>query len=237
MTTTTHTLNVAATTTLGDSRDWTLRVRGNADLLTGDHTRVCVTGTRRQAQHTDAVAQQIIHELTESDVIINGGARGVDASALREAMHHYHKCIVVLGSGLDHPYPDEHERLFKSVLDLGGAIVSPFDDDRKPRPIQFPQRNQLIADLSTAIIVPATGRRSGTVMLATAAYSDGCPVYAVPGTFNDPSFSGCVSLIERGIATPIYSGTGLRELRNPGLTRGDSRLRFTTTTQEATNAN
>jgi DNA processing protein len=124
--------------------------------------------------------------------IVSGGALGIDGAAHRGALADGGTTTVVLGSGVDVPYPKRHARLFQEVVARGGGLVSLLPDGSAPRPGTFPARNPLIAALADAVIVVEADIRSGSLSTAAAARKLGRIVAAWPGS------RGCDRLLATG---------------------------------------
>jgi DNA processing protein len=124
--------------------------------------------------------------------IVSGGALGIDGAAHRGALAGGGTTTVVLGSGLDVPYPLRHVPLFAEVLANGGALMSLVDDDVHPRRGTFTQRNPLIAALADAVLVIEADVRSGSLSTARAARMFDRVLCAWPGS------RGCERLLATG---------------------------------------
>ncbi|MBC7976198.1 MAG: DNA-processing protein DprA, partial [Myxococcales bacterium] len=126
--------------------------------------------------------------------IVSGGALGIDGAAHRGALVGQGTTTVVLGSGLDVPYPARHAPMFDEVLARGGTLASLWNDGTAPHPGQFPARNQLIAALADVVIVVEADVRSGSLSTAAAGRKLGKLVAAWPGS------RGCERLLATGAA-------------------------------------
>ena len=62
----------------------------------------------------------------------------------------------------------------------------------------FPQRNRLIAALSSKLLVVEAAQKSGAVITANIAAQLGVDVGAIVGAFNSPHSAGCYDLIQDG---------------------------------------
>jgi len=167
--------------------DHDLRTTGNSDLLCDPRrTLFHVTGNKRPTPQHQREAQAVVRRIYESGlpqpVLVSGGSRGIEATAIREALAYKIPVIVVVGHGLDYCYPEEHRGLFDEVLERGGVLVSMFEDDQPVRPAQFVQRLELVSFLANFMVVGACSRRSGSRMLAARLHKKGTPVYALPQT-------------------------------------------------------
>ncbi len=157
-----------------------LRAAGAIDEL--NRCSVAIVGTRRCSPDGLVQAGRFASGLAASGVqVVSGGARGIDGEAHRATLRSQGRTVVVLGSGLGRPYPDEHRALFDDVRCNGGAIVSELPTDQPPRPSQFPRRNRIISGLSQGVLVVEAPVRSGamlTARIAVESHGRGC--WAVP---------------------------------------------------------
>jgi len=131
--------------------------------------------------------------------LLSGGARGVDGAVHRECLRRGGVTAVVLGSGLDRPYPPEHAGLFEKIVEQGGCVLSEYEDDAPPRPWRFPRRNRLISAFSNAVMVVQAAEKSGGLITARiAADVHGKTVLAVPGSVGSPAWAGSNRLLRDG---------------------------------------
>jgi DNA processing protein len=172
----------------------TLRVRG----VLGEGPAVAIVGARAASGIAMGHAHALARHLADRGVrVVSGGALGIDGAAHRGAL----ACTtVVLGSGVDVPYPARHAELFAEVVRRGGALVSMLPDGTQPRRSTFVQRNPLIAALADAVIVVEADVRSGSLSTARAARKLGRVVCAWPGS------PGCERLLAAGAALVESAG-------------------------------
>ncbi|MBA3456421.1 MAG: DNA-protecting protein DprA [Deltaproteobacteria bacterium] len=168
----------------------TVRARGE---LGGDEPAVAIVGARAATAIGMSRAHAIAKHLASRGVrIVSGGALGIDGAAHRGALTGGGPTTVVLGSGLDVPYPVRHRPLFAEILARGGALVSLVADDAQPRPGMFVGRNPLIAALADAVLVIEADVHSGSLSTARAARTQGRVLAAWPGS------RGCDRLLATG---------------------------------------
>jgi len=167
-----------------------VRVRG---ALGGDEPTVAIVGARAATQIGMNRAHAIAKHLAARGVrIVSGGALGIDGAAHRGALAGGGTTTVVLGSGVDVPYPLRHAPLFAQVLAQGGALVSLLPDGTQPRHWTFIQRNSLIAALVDAVLVIEADVHSGSLSTAHAGGKLGRVIAAWPGS------RGCDRLLATG---------------------------------------
>lgn len=172
---------------------WILFYEGNRSLL--DQKGVALIGSRQYSSYGERMCRHVTSILKQQGVIISGLARGIDATAHREAMDH--KSIAVIGCGLDISYPRENYALYEQMKQRQ-LILSEYPNGTKPLAHHFPWRNRLIAALSQAVVVIQAKKRSGTLITVNEALELSIPIYCVPYPFKDPYGEGCNLLIAQG---------------------------------------
>jgi len=173
---------------------------------------VAVVGGRRASPLRRAAARSIGAGLARAGwCVVSGGAVGVDAAAHAGALDAGGRTVVVLGCGLDVPYPRANTGLFARVRAAGGTLASEHPPATPPRAAHFLPRNRLIAALSAAVVVVEAAEDSGSLSTARAAGSRGVGhVLVLPGAPWDPGAAGCNQLIRDG-ATLVRSLTDILE--------------------------
>lgn len=173
-----------------------LRVVGS---LGAPRARVAMVGSRNTDEYGADVARDLAERLARAGVsVVSGGARGVDAAAHEGALSAGGHTVAVLGTGVDVAYPAGHRDLFERIVAAGGALVSEQPDGTPGLPRNFPRRNRIISGLSDAVVVVRAAERSGALVTAAWARSQGVPVLAVPGDVRDPLSAGPLGLLREG---------------------------------------
>jgi len=129
--------------------------------------------------------------------IVSGMARGIDTAAHKGALKAKGKTYAILGSGLNQIYPAENKALFHKIK-KNGAVISEFDVNQFPNPINFPIRNRIIAGMSVGTCVVEAAQRSGSLITARLAGEYCREVYAVPGSINSKKSAGTHHLLKQG---------------------------------------
>ncbi len=190
-----------------------LYVWGNREALS--QPGLAIVGSRRATAYGKRIARFLATEIAQRGLsVISGGARGIDTVAHRAALATQGTTVVVLGSGLDRPYPAENRKLFQEVAERGGCVVTEFPFGTKPHADHFPQRNRIISGLAMGVIVVEAGETSGALITARWAADQGKEVFAVPGPMDSPMSRGTHRLIQMGahlVAEPedIFQELGL----------------------------
>ncbi|MFC7074398.1 DNA-processing protein DprA [Halovenus rubra] len=138
-----------------------LYAKGNLDRL-GCQT-VSVSGSRRINEVGQKWIRNIAREMAgEGYTIVSGGARGTDTAAHEGALDVNGATIVVLGTGVNVPYPEENADLFSNIVDADGLLLSHRPPEAEPARYAFPERNQTLSALSPGIVIVATDGSGGT---------------------------------------------------------------------------
>lgn len=172
-----------------------------------NHAWLCVVGARKYSEYGKNVTTDLIRGLRGYPVVIVSGlALGIDGIAHRAALDAGLTTVAVPGSGLADRvlYPASHFALAHEILSKGGALLSEFEPDWRPRPESFPQRNRIMAGLSHAVLVIEAEERSGTLITARLATEYNRDVLTVPHSIYNATGAGPHLLMTLG-ATPIRS--------------------------------
>lgn len=182
---------------------------------------VAVVGSRRPTSAGIAAAETITRGLAEAGFsIVSGLAVGIDATAHRTALDCGGHTTAVLGCGHDADYPRLNSSLRKRI-GLSGTIVSEYDLGVQPHKSHFPERNRIIAGLSTAVVFVEGGLTSGGLITARHAFDAGRDVFAVPGSFRNPLAAGPNELIRTAQAKLVTDVVHVLQDLAPGLVWGD----------------
>ncbi len=160
---------------------------------------LAVVGARKADAYGRRIIDALIPDLVAAHyTIVSGGAFGIDTMAHQATLKAGGRTIAVLGSGLLNQYPHQNKKLFTSIVDNGGLMVSSFPLMAEPLPGNFPARNRIITGLSRGCLVVQAAQKSGALISAHYAMEQGREVFAVPGLFDNELSVGCNTLIQNG---------------------------------------
>ncbi len=173
-----------------------LFVRGNPALLS--RPQLAMVGARHASTEGLDNARRFARTLASAGFTITSGlALGVDRAAHEGALQGG-TTLAVLGHGPGPCYPPRNQSLAEQIIGKGGALLTEFPPGLPPRPPFFPQRNRLISGLSLATIVVEAAERSGSLITARLAATQGREVFAIPGSIHNPLSKGCHRLLRDG---------------------------------------
>lgn len=174
--------------------------------------RLAIVGTRKASERCKNRIDHLVRELAESQaplLIVSGLAYGIDISAHRASIKYGLKTYAVLGHGLNLIYPVSHRQTAEKILEAGGALLSEFPCSSTIRPVNFLQRNRIIAGLSHATLVAESAEKGGAMATARMAWSYNRDVMAIPGRPDDQMSAGCNLLIKQNLAALTENATDI----------------------------
>lgn len=167
-------------------------------MLSSDMCHIAVVGSRKATGYGKNCARRLCIELASKGLsVVSGMANGIDTAAHIGTIEGLGNTIAVLGSGLEHIYPQSNRTLFHRIA-KNGAVVSEFSLDTKPKPHYFPQRNRIISGMALGTVVVEADRKSGSLITAKLAAEQGREVFAVPGSILAATARGTHDLIKQG---------------------------------------
>lgn len=159
--------------------------------------QIAMVGSRKPSPHGRQVAYDFAYYLSEKGFYISSGlAHGIDHAAHQGGLAHQ-RTIAVVGTGLDRVYPAQHVQLAQQIAQ-SGAIISEFLPSTMPLQQHFPRRNRIVSGLSLGVVVVEAAIKSGSLITANQAASQGKMVFAIPGHIYSEHHQGCHQLIREG---------------------------------------
>ena len=140
-------------------------------------------------------------------------AKGIDTAAHIGALKAGGKTIAVLGSGFKHIFPEENKKLFKQIIDNGGAVVSEYKENVKVSSQGFVLRNRIVSGMSMGVLVVEAKHRSGTSITADLAFKQGKKVFCIPHGLEEKEGVGTNRLIKKGAKLVTSPEDILKELK------------------------
>ncbi|MFA5917217.1 MAG: DNA-processing protein DprA [Candidatus Gracilibacteria bacterium] len=187
-----------------------LYVRGKID----NSPKIVIIGSRNMTSYGKKVIEKIVPGLTRYFTIVSGGAMGCDSEGHIQTLINNGKTIAVIGTGIDLDYPSSNKKLFDNIVEKNGGIISIFPIGEIPNNYNFPIRNEIVAGISSGVIVIESSEKSGTLITANLALEQGKDVFAVPGDIYKSNSIGCNNLIKNGNAKIVTTTEDILEEYN-----------------------
>jgi DNA processing protein len=176
---------------------------------------VAIVGARNCSDYGKRATLQITSELCEAGItIVSGLAPGIDTYAHLATVEKNRRTIAVLGTGLNKQdiYPKENIGLAEKIIKTGGCLISEYPPGTRGAKFTFPRRNRIISGLSSAVLIVEGKEKSGSLITANWAFSQGKKVFAVPGQIYSQNSAGTNFLIKNGAKIAVCAKDILDEL-------------------------
>ncbi|WP_442895299.1 DNA-processing protein DprA [Bartonella sp. CB175] len=178
-----------------------IAIKGNVSAF--QKPSVGIVGSRNASAAGKKLTAQFAHFLGNAGfAIISGLARGIDSIAHQASLPT--GTVAVMAGGVDQIYPPENKKLYEDIIANDGAIISEMPINWKPRAIDFPRRNRIIAGLSLGLLVVEAAMKSGSLITARQAAEIGRLIFAIPGSPLDPRSVGTNNLIKDGASLTTH---------------------------------
>ncbi|MFA6007475.1 MAG: DNA-processing protein DprA [Candidatus Shapirobacteria bacterium] len=174
---------------------------------------LAIVGSRRMSRYGKEVVAKFMPEMVANKItVISGFMYGIDTEAHQKCVEFGGKTVAVLGGGLDILAPPENGNLYSEILENGGLVISEYEADFQPTLWSFPQRNRIVAGLSTlGVLVVEAGMKSGSLITARMGREQGKKVYVIPGQINNSIAEGCNYLIRNNFGLITISAADITE--------------------------
>lgn len=179
-----------------------LYVRGRLPVV-DEKAAIAVVGTRGASPYGLKMAARLGYEISRcGGLVISGLTPGVDVTAAQGALMAGGSCVGVLGSAID-----DMAWGGTTAQDVAavGAVISEYPPGAKRHPAFFRARNRITAGLSVAAVVVEAPKKSGALLFADEAASQGKEIFAVPANVDSENAAGSLELIMDG-ALPVTCG-------------------------------
>lgn len=188
-------------------------LRGNKTLLS--YRMAAIVGTRNPSDIGKEVTRTMVQTLKVYDyAVISGLAKGIDSIAHKSAVELKLPTIGILGCGIDMIYPKESRELAVKMIDEGNLLVSEYPPGSRPHKWHFPERNRLIAALSSVVLLSqAPSVHSGTIITAHRAidYGKTLGIY-LPSDDKKDDFCGNIAFLNDEAGFPLRNRNDLKIL-------------------------
>jgi len=136
--------------------------------------------------------------------IISGFMYGVDTESHQKCLEFGGRTVAVLGGGLNILVPPENDDLYSQILNNGGLVISEYKNNFQPTLWSFPQRNRIVAGLSTlGVLVVEAGIKSGSLITARMGREQGKKIYVIPGQITSSTAEGTNYLIKNDLGEMV----------------------------------
>ena len=157
-----------------------LFVRGCVQLLARRPAMAIVGARKAGAGGVRWAAALSLAQARAGELIVSGGAMGVDSAAHRGALAAQGPTVVYMGTAIDRIYPRHNLALFADIVQQGGALVSEHPPYAATFKSHHALRNRLIAAHGERLVVVEAALASGTFGAVQYARRLSRPVFVAP---------------------------------------------------------
>ena len=172
---------------------------------------LAVVGSRDMSLYGKEVIAKFVPDLVSNKItIISGFMYGVDVESHQKCLECGGKTVAVLGCGLNVLTSKENDSLYTKILENGGLVISEYEANLKPTRWSFPQRNRIVAGLSTlGVLVVEAKLKSGSLITAKIGQKQGKKVYVIPGQITSETSEGTNYLIKNNLGKMVTSAADI----------------------------
>ena len=171
-----------------------LYVRGTLPQI-DDRAAVAVVGTRSATPYGMRTARKFGSEIVRhGGILLSGLTAGIDRSAAEGALHAGGICVGVSGTAINLDFAGACTQEVARC----GAVVSEFAPNMSVTRFGFRLRNRITSGLAVATVVVEAPEKSGALLFADDAVTQGREVFAVPGNADSRASVGSNALLKDG---------------------------------------
>lgn len=136
---------------------------GNLDLLKlPPKNFISVAGSRKITLESQKWLSKAFKKIPNL-IIVSGLALGTDACAHTLALESNNPTIAVLPSGVKNITPKTNIKIARKIVQNGGLLISEYEPLAPPKRDTYIERNKIIANLGSFLIMPQCDKHSGTM--------------------------------------------------------------------------
>ena len=192
-----------------------LYLKGDSEIFTKFNDKFfAIVGSRKTTSYGQQTTLNLSQQLASAGLIITSGmAVGIDTFAHQGALDVKKPTVAVLGCGVDIIYPPQNWQLYHQIIKSGGAIISEFPPGHRVNRGLFVSRNRIISGICKGVLIVEGGDKSGALITASYAASQGRDVFAIPSPISSVSSKAPNNLIKQGAKLVTESQDILEEYK------------------------
>ncbi len=181
--------------------------------------KIAVVWSRNITAYWKKVIEKIIPDISKYFVIVSGWAYWVDTCAHLETMKNQNTTIAVIWTSISEDYPTGNKKMYDEIIQNNWAIISIFAIWVPWNAYNFPIRNEIVAGLSSWVIIVEAREKSGSLITAKLALDLWKDLFAVPWEIFKSNSAWCNNLIKNWEAKLINSSIDILEEYNFSITK------------------
>jgi len=181
--------------------------------------KIAVVWSRNITSYWKKVIEKVIPDISRYFTIISGGAYGVDTHSHLETLKLKNKTIAVIWTSISEDYPTWNKKMYDEIVENNWAVISIFAIGIPWNAYNFPIRNEIVAGLSSWIVIVEAREKSGSLITAKLALDLWKDLFAVPWEIFKSNSTWCNNLIKNWEAKLINSSIDILEEYNFSTTK------------------
>ena len=173
---------------------------GDRSLLYDDSYKIAVVGSRSILNYTKNIIEDLFSEIKSYKfTLISGGMYGVDIFAHNLALENNLKTVIVLPQGIEnYKQSSLYSQLKLKNREGNYLLLSKYKGEDSPRKHTFLERNKVISNLASSVIVAQAGVKSGSFSTGLFSLRNSKKVFCPPFSLDDFQFQGTNLLLKLG---------------------------------------
>lgn len=173
---------------------------GDKSLLYDDSYKLAVVGSRSILNYTKNIIEDLFSEIKSYKfTLISGGMYGVDIFAHNLALENNLKTVIVLPQGIEnYKISPLYSQLKLKNREGNYLLLSKYKGEDSPRKHTFLERNRVISNLSSSVLVAQAGIKSGSFSTGLFSIKNSKKVFCPPFSLDDFQFQGTNLLLKLG---------------------------------------
>lgn len=193
---------------------------------------ISIVWSRKISEYAKKVWNEIIPKLTKYFTIVSWWASWCDSLAHKLALKNGWKTIVVFWTWIDLVFPSFNDKLFEEVLKNNWVLISIFPIWTPGWIYTFPVRNEIVAWMSSGVLVLQAWEKSWTLITANLALDQWKYLFAIPWDIFNPDFIWTNLLIKNWNAKLTSSSDDILEEYNYKIIKEDKKITFQNEVEE-----
>ena len=162
--------------------------------------KIAVVWTRKMTSYWENSIEKIVWGISDYFTVVSWWAAWCDTMAHKVCLNNNKRTISVIWTGIDYDYPVSNKILYDNIVNSGWWVISIFPIWEPWNPYNFPVRNEIVAWLSSWVLVVEAQKKSWTLITSYLALDLWKDLFAVPGDIFKSGSNWCNMLIKKGMA-------------------------------------
>lgn len=176
--------------------------------------KIAVVGSRNITSYWKKVIAKLVPDVSRYFTIISGWAYGVDTESHLKTLESWNKTIAVIWTSISEDYPTGNKKMYDDIVKNSWAIISIFAIWIPWNAYNFPIRNEIVAGLSSGVVIIEAREKSGSLITSKLALDLWKDLFAVPWEIFKSNSVWCNNLIKNWEAKLVNSASDILEEYN-----------------------